>query len=94
MNTKIKDTYKLKDDEIYATLVWYFENDLLDPSRTIQSYAEEVYAHNWLYNHNLFRKHTKDSDLEGDESKLRLICYGIIYRLFYVIPRLIKSLGN
>ena len=90
MNIKIVDTYKLKDDEIYATLVWYLEHDFLDPSRTIQSYVVEVYAHNWLYNHHLFRKHTKDSDLEGDESKLRLIGYGIIYRLFYVLPRLFR----
>lgn len=90
MDIKIRDTYKLKDDEIKATLVWYFNNDLLDPSRTLQSYAEEVYAHNWLYNHHLFRKHTKDTDLEGDESKLRLIGYKVIYYLFHVIPRLFK----
>ena len=90
MTTKINDTYKLANDEIMPILIWYRDNDLLDPSRTLQSYAEEVFAHKWLYNHGIFKRHTKDTDLDGNESMIRLIGYKVIYILFLVFPRYFK----
>ena len=42
------------------------------------SWFIEIKAHNRLYKLGLFRSHTKDTDLEEDESKLRLFLYRII----------------
>lgn len=83
MNFKIKDSYKIQDlKDIYLNVVYYYKNNKLDKNRSIESYIEEWYAHNWLYNLGLFKSHTRDTDLDGDESIFRLICYKIIFILF------------
>ena len=69
-------------DEIKENVVYYYNYGALDKRRSIESYIEEWFAHNWLYNLGLFRSHTEDTDLDGDESWFRLICYKIIYKLF------------
>lgn len=82
MNFKIKDSYKFNLDEIKDNVVYYYNCGLLDKRRSINSYVEEWYAHNWLYKLGLFKSHTKDTDLDGDEQWYRLIAYKIIYLLF------------
>lgn len=88
---KVKDSYKITDlNDIFNSVVYYYNSGLLDENRSIQSYVEEWFAHNWLYNLGLFKSHTRDTDLDGDESLFRRICYKIIFKLF---TRRIKN-GN
>lgn len=80
MNLKIIDSYKITNlEDIYKNVVYYYKYNKLDKSRSIESYVEEWYVHNLLYNLGIFKSHTKDTDLDGDESKLMLICYKIIF---------------
>lgn len=82
MNFKVKNSYKFSLEEIKKEVVYYYNCGVLDTSRSIESYIEEWYAHNWLYNLGLFKSHTRDTDLDGNESIFRLICYKIIFILF------------
>ena len=81
-NIHIKDSYEIDDKEVphYLSML----NAALDGSfkykRTIDSWAKEWIAHNRLYRAGLFKSHTKDVDLNEDESKFRLIIYNIIGR--------------
>ena len=43
--------------------------------RTLKSWVKEWKAHNRLYKLGLFRKHTKDCDLEENEKWWRLLAY-------------------
>ena len=51
------------------------ESDVL--KRTDKSLIKEWCAHNVLYNLHLFRKHTKDVDLNYPQSKIMEIVYSI-----------------
>lgn len=44
-------------------------------ARTLKSYLREWRAHNRLYKFHLFKKHTKDVDLNTNESKFRRLGY-------------------
>lgn len=46
--------------------------------RTDKSWIKEWIAHNRLYRRGLFIEHTRDVDLDENESKLRLLGYNII----------------
>ena len=50
--------------------------------RSLASYVREWQAHNILYGWGLFKNHTKDVDLEVDESWIRRLGYYIITKLF------------
>ena len=52
------------------------ESDVL--KRTDESLINEWFAHNVLYNLHLFRKHTKDVDLNYPQSKMMEIVYSIV----------------
>ena len=83
MNLKVVDSYLISDlKDIENEVNKYYDEGSLDHCRTKKSYIKEWFAHNWLYAHGLFLSHTKDVDLNGDESLHRLIGYEIIYRLF------------
>lgn len=78
MNLHIVDGYKinkLKDMETYLLQ----HKDELGSSRSLKSYLIEWRAHNVLYNLGLFRSHTKDTDLDDNESILRRFCYYVIW---------------
>ena len=79
-NLHIRDSYKITDiNEIFLLITDYYYEDRLGKNRSIMSYVYEWYAHNWLYCHNLFTEHTKDIDLNEDESILKRIVYYIIW---------------
>lgn len=83
MNYKVENSYKIQNlEDIYLNVVYYYKNNKLDKNRTIDSYVEEWFAHNWLYNLGLFRSHTRDTDLDGNEAFYRLIIYKLIFKLF------------
>lgn len=48
--------------------------------RSLKSCINEWIAHNRLYFLGLFISHTKDTDLEKNESKFRRMCYWILSR--------------
>ena len=52
------------------------ESDVL--KRTDESLINEWFAHNVLYNLHLYRKHTKDVDLNYPQSKIIEIAYSIV----------------
>lgn len=52
------------------------ESDVL--KRTDDSLINEWFGHNVLYNLHLFRKHTKDVDLNYPQSKMAEIVYSIV----------------
>ena len=83
MNLHVKDSYKTTNiDEIEKQVIFYYTHSRLDLRRSVNSYIEEWFAHNWMYEHGIFKSHTKDVDLDGAESKLRLLGYKIIFKLF------------
>ena len=79
-NIHIEDSYKIKDVEIPKFLIdlkQEIERDF-NYKRSIDSWTKEWIAHNRLYKLGLFRSHTKDLDLDENESKFRLVIYNII----------------
>lgn len=50
--------------------------------RSVASYVHEWRAHNFLYNHNLWKSHTKDVDLNCDEPVYRRIIYCFLSILY------------
>ena len=83
MNYKVVNSYKIQNlEDIYINVLYYYKNNKLDKRRSIDSYIEEWFAHNWLYNLGLFRSHTRDTDLDGNEAFYRLIIYKLIFKLF------------
>lgn len=79
-NLHIQDSYeitKLKDMNDYLQQ----HKDELGSSRSIKSYLVEWRAHNILYNLGLCISHTKNVDLNDDETILRRCVYYIIWIL-------------
>lgn len=82
-NIHIEDSYKAntrKDMQIILNDIRanhsLEESDVL--KRTDESLITEWHVHNVLYNLHLFRKHTKDVDLNYPQSKIMEIAYSII----------------
>lgn len=80
--TKIYDSYLIKNkdvsekiDEILLTRKC-IKN--LPTTRTKRSYIAETKAHNRLYKLGMFKKHTKNTDLEEDIKWWKEIVYRII----------------
>lgn len=83
-NIHIEDSYKVnttKDMQIVLTDIR--ENHSLEESdvlkRTDKSLIKEWRVHNVLYNLHIFRKHTKDVDLNYPQSKIIEIAYSVAY---------------
>lgn len=77
--TKIYNSYLLKDipsviDEVIAVR----KAKGLDINRSRRSYIAETKAHNRMYKLGLFKKHTKNTDLEEDIKLWKEIVYRII----------------
>lgn len=71
----IIDSYNVKNiDEFLSELKITIGKDF-HYKRSLSSWSKEWYVHNLLYKKGLFISHTKDVDLDEDESKFRLLCY-------------------
>ena len=82
-NIHIEDSYKVNTREDMQMILTDIrakhsleESDVL--KRTDKSLIKEWCAHNVLYNLHLFRKHTKDVDLNYPQSKIIEIAYSIV----------------
>lgn len=78
-NIKILDSYKVQSKVIMELILMKFQQDTKFKSkREMKSWLKEWKAHNRLYNLGLYRKHTKNCDLEESEKKHRLLAYNIL----------------
>lgn len=83
-NIHIEDSYKVNTrEDMQIVLTDIRANHSLEESdvlkRTDKSLIKEWRIHNVLYNLHLFRKHTKDVDLNYPQSKITEIVYSIAY---------------
>lgn len=69
---------KDKDAKEFIKMLRGITDDKYTYKRSINSWTKELIAHNRLYKLGLFVDHTRDTDLEESESKLRLFAYNII----------------
>ena len=78
-NIKIYDSYKTTDEKdmamILSIISIYPQYHL---TRNRKELIDEWKFHNLLYNLHLFRSHTKDTDLDENESKFRKLVYKIV----------------
>jgi len=75
-NITIKDSYKYADLETQvATIKIFLTSYEWFNARSLKSYVREWRAHNRLYKLGLFKSHTKDVDLNVNESIFRRILY-------------------
>ena len=82
-NTKINDSYLIKRKEVKGVIKQIVKERLkLDYpiTRSNKSYERELKAHNLMYKLHLFKKHTKDTDLEEHIKKWKEIVYFILGR--------------
>ncbi len=78
----IKNSYLINDiKEMENEIKRLYSQNILSHNRTINSYVREWYAHNWLYNHNMFVSHTKDADLEFNINIILEIGYWLIFMI-------------
>lgn len=77
--TKIYDSYLLANVSKQVEDIINERVDMgLDTTRTLKSYIRETKAHNRLYKLGLFRKHTKNCDLEENIKWWKEIIYFVI----------------
>ena len=80
--TKIYDCYLIKNKDVPYLIdsIIYIRKFVknLPTTRTRRSYIAETKAHNRLYKLGLFKKHTKNCDLEEDIKLWKEIVYRII----------------
>ena len=79
---RIDDSYKVEDKYTYTMSKDIMElikkKSNIEYKRSLESWTIEWIAHNRLYKLGLFKKHTKDVDIDENESLFRRICYHII----------------
>lgn len=81
-NIRIIDSYRIKDKKLMKKIIL----DILDKApiyktkRSIRSLIREWRSHNIFYNKGWFIKHTKDCDLEANESLYRRFVYFFLGR--------------
>lgn len=77
--TTIYDSYLMKNvSKEVKEIIEERQEKKYKTNRTLNSYIRETKAHNRLYKLGLFRKHTKDCDLEEDIKTWKEIAYFII----------------
>ena len=80
-NVRIVDSYKIEDKKDMQRILEKFKNITEYRSkRTMQSWIREWRTHNRLYKLGLFKEHTRDCDIEGNEKLHRLLIYQILGR--------------
>ena len=80
-NTRIWDSYLLKNDELDEVVNKIMESRLLmryPVTRCHNDYVKEIKTHNRLYRMGLFKSHTKDTDLEENIKPSKKIIYNIL----------------
>lgn len=78
-NVRIVDSYKIKNEKWMRDILFYFIMKTGYKSRrSINSWIREWKAHNRVYKLGMFKKRTKDCDLEEGEKLYRRIIYWII----------------
>lgn len=77
--TIIYDSYLIKDvaKEVRNIINKRVDSDYIT-TRTLKSYIRETKAHNRMYKLHLFRKHTKNTDLEEDIKLWKEVVYFIL----------------
>ena len=76
---RIVNSHKIQDQlQMMLILRLFKAKTSFTSKRTLNSWIKEWKAHNRLYNLGLFRKHTKDCDLEENEKWWRLLAYQIL----------------
>lgn len=83
-NIHIKDSYKIKDIDVFSFLKYLKDVKLKENftyKRSLRSMEIEWIAHNILYRKGLFISNTKDVDINENETILRKLGYYIIYYL-------------
>lgn len=78
-NVKIIDSYKItneKDMRMILSIISIYPEYKLTRKR--DDLIDEWKSHNLAYKFHILRKHSKDTDLSENESKIRLILYKII----------------
>ena len=78
-NTHVEDSYKCEDIGLEVMQIMR-ERHLrkLKVTRTFESYVREWKGHNRLFNLHIARSHTKDVDLNEDNTKLEDIVWMVI----------------
>lgn len=80
-NVRIKDSYKVRNKEYMRFILTQFRRRTgFKSKRSIDSWIKEWKSHNRLYRLGLFKKHTRECDLEENEKLHRLFIYEIIGR--------------
>lgn len=80
-NTKVIDSYKITEIDIEVMEIMRERHRRnLPVTREFDSYVREWKAHNNMYNLHLFRKHTKDVDMEEPIKWYYELIYWIIGR--------------
>ena len=78
-NVQIVNSYKIRNLEYMEWILKEFiKRTGYESKRSVKSWIKEWKTHNRLYRLGLFRKHTKDCDLEEKEKLHRLIAYQIL----------------
>ena len=81
-NTKVIDSYKITDrNEIRKQVLWIIEERKIRKypiTRTVNSYVREWIGHNRLYEIGYKQDHTKDADLNENNSIIEEIIWLII----------------
>ena len=79
---RIKDSSKIRDTKNMLIILNIVRNvaakNGIKFQRNNKSWIQEWKTHNLLYKLHLFVDHTRDTDLEENESKFRLFCYKIL----------------
>ena len=79
MNYQIKNSYNYNIAAMFSMIQVLRSLGKLGDSRSDMSYVKEWYAHNILYKLGLFRSHTRDVDLNDNETLTRRFAYNVIY---------------
>lgn len=78
-NCCIKDSFRIKDIQYMKAFITYIKKVYPEfCKRSDSSYINEWKAHNILYRFGLFKAHTKDVDLNINESKFRRFIYTLL----------------
>ena len=85
-NIKIYNSYCIRSENDMKNILKYIyqiaaENNITY-RRTMQSHIIEWQAHNFLYDYNLFKSHTKDVDLNDNENNIRRCIYFFLSFLY------------
>lgn len=75
-NCQVIDSYQIISRDVQKAFINHlFNNYPLFKQRSVNSYIREWRAHNTLYRWGIMADHSKDCDLNTNETKFRKFCY-------------------